>query len=757
MRIRTQFITTMFLFGTLLVMIAASAIITTQQAAKVSEQEKIANSIAQGASELSYLSNDYLIYRETQQLNRWQSRFALLSRRVASLNAAKPEQQALVRNIQANQTRLKGVFDSVVLSLGTSSPNQKIVFDPAFFKVSWSRMAVQSQGLVSDASRLSQMLHAEADRLKRINLIVIFAMISIFVAYFLINSLIIQRRILKSIATLQAGTAMIGSGNLDFKLEEKKKDEIGDLSHAFNRMTTDLKAVTASKTDLEREVAERKRAESELRESEARIRSLGDNIPGGAIYQHVLNPDGRVNYAYMSAGIEKILGMPAEQVMADPDFFRDLILEEDRSRCAAAEDKSLRDVIPFDCEFRQRTITGGIRWVHCQSTPRRMEDGSVLWDGVVVDITKRKRAEETLRLSEEKFAQAFATNPAAIAITRLKDGLIIEANETWQAIFGYSREEIIGRSTLSLQIWPTPEDRARYAEAVREKGSFRGWEQPLLRKSGESIVLLGSAEKLTVAGEEMFLSTWLDITERKQAEEALQKAKDELEERVQERTEELAKSQERLQHLASQLLLAQEKERKRVAVELHDGLLSELAAMKFLLEGKMSLLEKGKPLDPSEFKRVSDILAMVMKEARRIMNNLHPSVLDELGLIAAMSWSCGEYQKSYPHIKIQREMAVSEEDIAEGVRVVIYRVLQEALNNFARHGKGDRVDLSLSKSDGTLEFMIRDNGQGFDVETAEKGLGLESMRERVELSGGKFHIQSIIGQGTTIRAIWSRS
>ena len=92
-----------------------------------------------------------------------------------------------------------------------------------------------------------------------------------------------------------------------------------------------------------------------------------------------------------------------------------------------------------------------------------------------------------------------------------------------------------------------------------------------------------------------------------------------------------------------------------------------------------------------------------------------------------------------------------------GIRVVIYRVLQEALNNFARHGKGDRVEVFLSKSDGTFSLEIRDNGQGFDVEKVERGLGLESMRERVELSEGEFQIESNIGQGTTIRAIWGLS
>jgi signal transduction histidine kinase len=179
------------------------------------------------------------------------------------------------------------------------------------------------------------------------------------------------------------------------------------------------------------------------------------------------------------------------------------------------------------------------------------------------------------------------------------------------------------------------------------------------------------------------------------------------------------------------------------------------AATKHLLEGKIMLLEKGKLSGPGEFKRVVDILASVMKEARRIMTNLHPSILDELGLFAAINWLSGEYEKSYPHIWVQKKVVVSEQDISYGVRVVIYRVIQEALNNFARHGRGDRVDLSLTKSNNTFMLLIRDNGQGFDMEMAGKGLGLESMRERVQISGGEFQLESAIGQGTTIRAIWS--
>ncbi len=264
MRIRTQFIMTMLLYGVVLLAISASAINTNARVDRATEQEKIAESIAQGASELSYLANDYVIYRESQQLGRWQSRFASFASDVAKLQTDTPEQQALDRNLQANTQRLQEVFYSVVTAVGSQSPDQGGTIDPVLLQVSWSRLSVQSQGLVSDATRLSRLLRAQTERLRRANSIIIFSMISIFVTYFVANYLITQRRVLRGVANLQAGTAVIGSGNLDFKIEEKKNDEIGDLSPAFNRMTTNLREITASKAELEKEIAARKEAEEEL-------------------------------------------------------------------------------------------------------------------------------------------------------------------------------------------------------------------------------------------------------------------------------------------------------------------------------------------------------------------------------------------------------------------------------------------------------------------------------------------------------------
>ncbi len=152
MKIKTQFNVMMLLFGIVFLGIVISVVITLQQVQKANEQERLSASIAQGASELGYLTSDYLIYQENAQLKRWESRFSLLSDQVSRLDVGNPEQIILVRNITINKERLKEVFDNIVSGIENGVQNPGAPVSQTFLQVSWSRMAVQSEGLVSDAS-----------------------------------------------------------------------------------------------------------------------------------------------------------------------------------------------------------------------------------------------------------------------------------------------------------------------------------------------------------------------------------------------------------------------------------------------------------------------------------------------------------------------------------------------------------------------------------------------------------------------------
>jgi PAS domain S-box-containing protein len=141
------------------------------------------------------------------------------------------------------------------------------------------------------------------------------------------------------------------------------------------------------------DVTDRVRAGEALRASEERLRTLSDNLPDGAVYQTVATPDGGRRFAFISAGVERVFGVTAAEATADATALYGLVHEDDRERLAAAEAVALRDGGPFDCEFRSRTRSGEVRWVHCRSAPRRLPTGETVWEGIVMDVTARKRAE----------------------------------------------------------------------------------------------------------------------------------------------------------------------------------------------------------------------------------------------------------------------------------------------------------------------------------------------------------------------------
>jgi signal transduction histidine kinase len=131
-----------------------------------------------------------------------------------------------------------------------------------------------------------------------------------------------------------------------------------------------------------------------------------------------------------------------------------------------------------------------------------------------------------------------------------------------------------------------------------------------------------------------------------------------------------------------------------------------------------------------------------------------------LGILAAINWFCREYQETYSHIHIEKKIDIPEGRVPDSLKTVIFRILQEALNNIAKHSKAEFVEILLKEIGSKIELAIQDNGQGFDLENnlseggSRKGLGLLSMRERAELSGGSFSIESIVGEGTRICASW---
>ena len=218
--------------------------------------------------------------------------------------------------------------------------------------------------------------------------------------------------------------------------------------------------------------------------------------------------------------------------------------------------------------------------------------------------------------------------------------------------------------------------------------------------------------------------------------------------------EEIRDSETRLRHLSSELLTVQESERKRIGREIHDGIGQTLAAIKFALESKLGQMRGGAASPEASIENIISLAQNGIEESRRIQMDLRPSILDDLGILPTLSWFTREFQKVYSHISIEKEIDIQENEVPDSLRIALFRVIQEALNNTAKHSKADLVRLSLGKKEDKIELNIEDNGMGFDLENYRKGLGLTSMRERTELLGGSFAIESTPGKGTTIKAQW---
>ncbi len=438
---------------------------------------------------------------------------------------------------------------------------------------------------------------------------------------------------------------------------------------------------------------------------------------------------------YRIFGVDRVFPLSYETIeaMIHPD-------DRDRNKRYVQELLAAGETIEF--EFRIIRPDGGIRHIRqIAEITRDMAGQPTRVFGIMQDITEPRQAEIALRESETRYRNLFENSIMGISQT-LPDGRLVAANAAYAQMYGYANpEEMLAEvSNVGQQLYANPQDREEVLRILKTQGVMEPREMAVIRRDGTRFfVLVGAREVRDSEGNlRCYQAERVDITERKQAEEALKQ------------------SREQLRALASHWQTAQEKERARVAREVHDEFGQSLTALKIDLAW---LAKRLPPDEPVLANKVEDMIALVdstIQIVRRVATELRPGLLDDLGLVAALEWQAQEFagrtgiacQVDLGQEALAQALLTLDQDLA----TAIFRIFQEALTNIARHAEATQVQVTLQQVQNVLILTVRDNGKGMppNVAADPRALGLLGMRERAIVWQGSVTFETEPGHGTAV-------
>jgi PAS domain S-box-containing protein len=400
-----------------------------------------------------------------------------------------------------------------------------------------------------------------------------------------------------------------------------------------------------------------------------------------------------------------------------------------------------RFMSPGEREGEAITFSGIYRRKDGSTFPTEVRVGEVTLRGqklslaAIRDITERQQAEEALQTERQRLFSLLDGLQAYIYLRR-PDYSLVYVNQYFRERFGDPADrpcfKILHNRQKPCIGCPS--------EKVFETGTPEEWEWT---SSSGRIYRIYDYAFADVDGSPLVLEMGMDITQHKQTEEGLRHSE-----------EALRRSHERYRTLAGHLLTAQEAERKRLARELHDDLSQRLAALAMEAEIFERHLPSPRGADHFRLREMKEKLVELSIDVHAMSRRLHPSILDDLGLVDAVASECAMFQKR-DGIVVNYQSENIGSEVPPDIAVCLYRIIQEALRNISRHAGATEVAINLVSQDQAIRLSIRDNGRGFNPgqKTSKAGLGLDSMKERAYLIGGDFSVKSQPGQGTVIEVL----
>jgi PAS domain S-box-containing protein len=474
-----------------------------------------------------------------------------------------------------------------------------------------------------------------------------------------------------------------------------------------------------------RDVSGQKKSEKHITQARDLADKLIDSLPGVFYFF-----DATGKFIRWNRQFEEVTGYSATEIagMHPTDFFEGEEKQYISERIMGVFEKGINDA-----EANFLTKKGEKIPYYFKAVLLNYEDGPCLL-GNGIDITKRKLAEEELKRSEQKYKLLFESNPLPMWMINVADYKFIDINNAAIKQYGYTREEFLKMTSLDLRLQEDLTNLKKYPGSESNSVFLSGvWRHK--KKDGKIIFVDINTHDFIYNQQPTRLVLANNVTEKYKAEEKLKESYD------------------AIRQLTEHLQNIREEERSHMAREIHD----QLGQLLTVLKMDVSWLNKrlGTTSEPIQEKFI-ELLAMIDKTVstvRKIASELRPTLLDDLGLTAAMEWHLEEFEK---RSGIHKEFArpANELEIDESMKIGLFRIFQESLTNVARHSGAEKVNVMLERRNGHIVLKIADNGKGFDAErAARKTLGLLGMKERTQMMGGVYHISGAPGKGTLVEVV----
>lgn len=475
-----------------------------------------------------------------------------------------------------------------------------------------------------------------------------------------------------------------------------------------------------------RDISDKKKAEKGINEAKELSNKLIDSLPGVFYFF-----DANGKFIQWNKQLEQVTGYTGEEIagMHPVDFFGGDEKEYIAQRIAGVFEKGINDAEAHFVTKSGQKIPYYFKAVLLQY------EGNPCLLGNGIDITERVKAERELKESEKKYKLLFESNPLPMWMVGLSDHRFIDVNNAAIKQYGYSRNEFMKMTSMDLRPEEEVERYKKFPDAGFNSVHLSGvWRHR--QKDGKIIFVDINTHDFIYNGQAARLVLANNVTEKYKAEEKLKESYDSIRE------------------LTEHLQNVREEERSHMAREIHD----ELGQLLTVLKMDVSWLNrKIAASSPEQIQsKLGELMTMIdttVKTVRRIASELRPTLLDDLGLVAAIEWHLEEFEK---RSGIRQEFIRPEHEpkIDDALKIGLFRIFQESLTNVARHSGAHKVNVRLQRDNGQIILKIRDDGKGFDLEpTSKKTLGLLGMKERTKMMGGVYHISGVPGEGTMVEVI----